>query len=64
MEAAKRLEKSGAEGIVIACNTVHKCYDAVAGHVRVPVLHIGDARPSGWSPTAAPAWRCSGRASP
>ena len=24
MEAAKRLEKSGAEGIVIACNTVHK----------------------------------------
>jgi aspartate racemase len=43
MEAAKRLEKSGAEGIVIACNTVHKSYEAVARHVRVPVLHIGDA---------------------
>ena len=43
MEAAKRLEKSGAEGLVIACNTVHKSYDAIAGHVRVPVLHIGDA---------------------
>lgn len=43
MEAAKRLEKSGAEGLVIACNTVHKSYEAVAAHVRVPVLHIGDA---------------------
>ena len=42
MEAAKRLEKSGAEGLIIACNTVHKCYDAIAGHVRVPVIHIGD----------------------
>jgi aspartate racemase len=43
MEAAKRLEKSGAEGLVIACNTVHKSYEAVSAHVRVPVLHIGDA---------------------
>ena len=43
MEAAKRLEKSGAQGIVIACNTVHKSYEAVSAHVRVPVLHIGDA---------------------
>jgi aspartate racemase len=43
MEAAKRLEKSGAEGLVIACNTVHKSYEAVAAHVRVRVLHIGDA---------------------
>ena len=43
MDAAKRLEKSGAEGIVIACNTVHKSYDAVAANVRIPVLHIGDA---------------------
>ncbi len=42
-DAAKRLEKSGAEGLVIACNTVHKSYDAVAAQVRVPVLHIGDA---------------------
>ena len=43
MDAGKRLEKSGAEGLVIACNTVHKTYEAVAAHVRVPVLHIGDA---------------------
>jgi len=43
MDAAKRLEKSGAEGLIIGCNTVHKSYDAVAANVRVPVLHIGDA---------------------
>ena len=42
-DAAKRLEKSGAQGIVIACNTVHKGYDVVSAAVRVPVLHIGDA---------------------
>ena len=43
VDAAKRLEASGAEGLVIACNTVHKSYEAVAASVRIPVLHIGDA---------------------
>ena len=43
VDAAKRLETSGAEGIVIACNTVHKSYDAVAANVGIPVLHIADA---------------------
>ena len=43
VNAAKRLEASGVEGIVIACNTVHKSYEAVVADVGVPVLHIGDA---------------------
>ena len=42
-EAGKNLEAGGAEGIVIACNTVHKCYDAVAGELGVPIFHIADA---------------------
>ena len=42
IDAAKRLAASGAEGLVIACNTVHKSYDAVAANVGVPVLHIAD----------------------
>ena len=42
-EAAKRLEASGAEGLLIACNTVHKAYDEVSANVAVPVLHIADA---------------------
>jgi aspartate racemase len=43
VEAAKRLVAAGAEGLLIACNTSHKCYEEVAASVRVPVLHIGDA---------------------
>jgi aspartate racemase len=43
IDAARRLEKSGAEGIVISSNTGHKVYDAVSANVRVPLLHIGDA---------------------
>lgn len=42
-EAAKRLEVSGAEGLLIACNTVHKTFEAVSKSVSVPVLHIADA---------------------
>jgi aspartate racemase len=43
IDAAKRLQASQAEGIVIACNTVHKSYDAIAAKVGIPVLHIADA---------------------
>ena len=59
MDAGKRLEKSGAEGLVIACNTVHKTYEAVAAHVRVPVLHIGDAAADRLVADGRRAWRCS-----
>jgi aspartate racemase len=43
IEAAQRLQASGAEGLLIASNTGHKCFDAVAKNADVPVLHIGDA---------------------
>jgi aspartate racemase len=43
LEAAKRLEGAGAEGMIITSNTGHKVYDAVAPKVGVPMLHIGDA---------------------
>ena len=43
LEAARRLQASGAEGIIITSNTGHKVYDAVAPKVGVPLLHIGDA---------------------
>jgi aspartate racemase len=43
LDAAKRLVKAGAEGVVITSNTGHKVYDAVKAHIRVPMLHIGDA---------------------
>jgi aspartate racemase len=43
LEAAKKLEKSGADGIIITSNTGHKVYEAVAANVGVPMLHIADA---------------------
>jgi aspartate racemase len=43
LEAARRLEASGAEGVIITSNTGHKVYDAVAPNIGVPMLHIGDA---------------------
>ena len=43
IDAGQRIEKSGVAGMLIACNTVHKSFDALAANVKVPVLHIGDA---------------------
>ena len=43
IDAAKNLAAGGADGLLIASNTSHKCYDAVAKNVDIPVLHIGDA---------------------
>ena len=43
LDAAKRLEASGAEAVIITSNTGHKVFDAVAANIDVPMLHIGDA---------------------
>lgn len=42
-EAAERLVRSGAEGLLIASNTGHKVHDKLASAVPVPFLHIGDS---------------------
>lgn len=41
-DAALRLEKAGAEFIIICTNTMHKCYDVVSGALSIPVLHIAE----------------------
>jgi len=43
LDSARRLVAAGADGVIITSNTGHKVYDAVAPHVSVPMLHIGDA---------------------
>ena len=43
LDAARRLESAGADGVIITSNTGHKVYDAVAPQVGVPMLHIADA---------------------
>ncbi len=37
-----RLSAAGAEGIVLATNTMHKVYDRLQSALDVPVLHIAD----------------------
>ncbi|HEY5717057.1 MAG TPA: amino acid racemase, partial [Motiliproteus sp.] len=40
--AARRVEAAGADGLLIATNTMHKVADQVAGAVSIPLLHIAD----------------------
>lgn len=42
-EAAQRLERGGADFVVLCTNTMHKVADAIAGRIRIPLLHIADA---------------------
>jgi aspartate racemase len=43
IDAARRLERAGAEAIVICANTMHRMADEVAAAVSPPLLHVGDA---------------------
>jgi aspartate racemase len=43
VEAGRRLEASGAEGLVICANTMHRLADDVVASVRIPLIHIVDA---------------------
>jgi len=42
-EAARELERGGAEGILLATNTMHKVADAIESATELPFLHIADA---------------------
>jgi aspartate racemase len=41
-DAAIRLERGGADFIVICTNTMHRLADAVSSSVEIPLLHIAD----------------------
>ena len=51
VNAAKRLEKAGAEALVICTNTMHKLAPDVAAAVTIPLIHIADATASAIKPT-------------
>ena len=42
-DAAVRLEKAGADFIVIATNTMHKLVPQIEEKINIPILHIADA---------------------
>jgi len=43
IDAAKKLENSGADFIVLCTNTMHKVADDIQANVKIPLLHIADA---------------------
>lgn len=43
INAAKKLESIGAEGLIICANVMHKVSNDVAAAIKVPVLHAMDA---------------------
>lgn len=43
IDAAQRLERAGADFIVICTNGMHKVFDEMQKSVKIPVLHIIDA---------------------
>ena len=42
-DVAVRLERAGAEALLLATNTMHKVAPAIAAAVRIPLIHIADA---------------------
>ncbi len=41
-DVAQRLERAGADGLVLCTNTMHKVADAISQAVNIPLLHIAD----------------------
>ncbi len=42
-DAALKLEKAGADFIMICTNTIHKIFERVEGAISIPLIHIADA---------------------
>ncbi len=43
IDAAQRLERGGADALLICTNTMHKTAEAVEAKTRIPLIHIADA---------------------
>jgi amino-acid racemase len=41
-DAAQRLERGGADIVMLATNTMHRVYESIEAAIRVPFLHIAD----------------------
>ena len=43
IDAAQRVEKGGADFVIICTNTMHKMAEEVQKNIKIPLLHIADA---------------------
>lgn len=41
-DAARNLERAGADGLLLCTNTMHKVAQAIVAAVKIPLLHIAD----------------------
>ena len=64
IEAARKLEAGGAEGLLICTNTMHKLADQVQAAVSIPLIHIADATAVAVKGAGVAGRRCWRRASP
>ncbi len=42
-DAARRLERGGADCVLICANTMHRCAPQIESAVKIPLIHIADA---------------------
>ena len=42
-DSARRLEKGGADFILICCNAMHKISEQIQDTIKIPLIHIADA---------------------
>ncbi len=42
LDAARRVEQAGAEGLVVATNTMHKVADEIESSIGIPLIHVVD----------------------
>lgn len=40
---ARRIEAAGADFLLLATNTMHRCADSIGGAIDIPLLHLADA---------------------
>ena len=50
IDAARRVEQAGAEGLVIASNTMHKAADDIAEAIDIPLIHVVDVTAAALEP--------------
>lgn len=43
VEEAIKLERSGAEILILGANTAHRWFDLIQSNISIPIVHIGDA---------------------
>ncbi len=43
VESARRLEKGGADFILICCNAMHRIAEQIQNAIKIPLIHIADA---------------------